>query len=168
VQGYIPQLLPMTALGRLGATSITLNKNSTLIPYGAGALIPTCEGDEITPTTATAPSFGMRTAVRHTVLTCTSVSRQLLLQSNIDDILTAELRRATAAAIDAAGIAGSGTGGQPLGLLNNTLIPTAAGGTLGVSGAGCDDASGREFQRGPRSRSARIPYIAQYRRRAQA
>jgi HK97 family phage major capsid protein len=130
VQGYIPQLLPMTTLGRLGATPVSLGKNSTLIPYGAEALVPTWLSNETTATDATSPAFGQVTAVRHTILTCTSVSRQLLLQSNIDDILTLELRRATAAAIDAAGIAGNGTGGMPLGLLNIAAIPSASGATL--------------------------------------
>jgi HK97 family phage major capsid protein len=130
VGSYIQQLLPQMNLGRLGAQAIALDKTATLIPYGTTALQPTWLTDELTATTATAPAFGSRTATRKTILTSTTVSRQLLMQSNIDEILPRELSRAAAVAIDAAGIAGTGINGIPLGLMNIGTIPSASGATM--------------------------------------
>ncbi len=127
---YVHQLLPQMNLGRLGAQGVAMARTSTLIPYGATALVPTWLSNELTATDAVAPAFGGKIATRKTILTSTTVSRQLLLQSNIDEILPMELSRAAAAAIDLAGIQGLGADGVPLGLLSNPDVPTASGATL--------------------------------------
>ena len=62
------------------------------------------------------------------------MSKQLLAQSNIDvsAFVASDLGMATAIAIDAAAINGSGSSNQPEGILNVTGIGDVAGGTNGL------------------------------------
>jgi HK97 family phage major capsid protein len=86
--------------------------------------------NEATPTTATVPTFGQLTFNRKTMLVSVTLSRQLLLQSDAEDIVRAELVRACAAEIDRVGIQGSGANGQPLGILNMPQITSTSGTAL--------------------------------------
>lgn len=128
--GYIPQFLARSVLLRLGATPVQLTKGTTVTPRGATALTPTWLTNETTATTATAPTFGQLTFNRRNLLVCVTLSRQLLLQSDAEEIVRAELVRACAAEIDRVGIQGSGANGQPLGILNLPAITTTSGATL--------------------------------------
>jgi len=131
LQGYLPALQAQTNVLRLGATVVSLDKGDTVIPRGAAPPIqPQWLNGETTATTAVSPTFGQSAASRKIVLTSITASRQLLMQSNANSIMQTELVNGTAAGVDLAAIQGLGVGGVPLGLVNNTAIPTTSGATL--------------------------------------
>jgi HK97 family phage major capsid protein len=129
--GYLPALQAQTNLLRLGATQVSLAKNATVTPRGVTALSPTWLTNESTATTETAPTFGQITFARKNLLVCVRLSRQLLIQSDAEEIVRTELVRACGAEIDRQGIQGvGGLLGTPLGVLNMPAITTASGATL--------------------------------------
>jgi HK97 family phage major capsid protein len=83
--------------------------------------------NEADPITESAPAFGSASATPKLLGAYLEVSRRLLLQSNAEEVLRAELRAAAGAAIDAAVVAGSGANGEPLGLLNTSGIGSITG-----------------------------------------
>ena len=83
----------------------------------------------------TNPTFGQVQATPHTVGAYTDITRKLLLQSSIDvqGFVVRELVYAIAYALEAAGFNGSGTSGQPTGLVSQitqTVSFTAGAPTL--------------------------------------
>lgn len=70
-----------------------------------------------------------------TVGAFTDISRRLLLQSSIsvDSFVQTDLAKVLGLAIDLAGIAGTGTGNQPTGILNTAGIGSVAGGANGLA-----------------------------------
>jgi HK97 family phage major capsid protein len=129
-QGYLPALQPQCNLLRLGATQVSLDKTSTIIPRSTAPLLPTWLPLEGTPTVATAPVLGQVAFGRRIQLSCVTISRQLLLQSNADELVTRELIAGAATDMDRQGILGNGLLGTPLGLLNNPTITVASGAAL--------------------------------------
>jgi HK97 family phage major capsid protein len=117
-------------------------KGDALIPKletDTGAVwTPQNPGSDISDTT---PTFGNVGLTPHELVGTTSYSRQLLAQSvnsaDVDTLVRADLARVHGVAIDAAALNGSGSSGQPQGILNradlgaqllafgtNGLIPT--------------------------------------------
>jgi HK97 family phage major capsid protein len=131
--GYLPALTPQTNLLRLGATQVPLAKNTTVTPRGVTALTPTWLHDEVTATAETTQTFGQITFARKSLLVTVRLSRQLLLQSNAEEIVRIELARAAGAEIDKQGIQGIGLLGTPLGILNIPAIASASGAALTYS-----------------------------------
>jgi HK97 family phage major capsid protein len=137
--GYIETLRPASVVMRLGAVTDTVARTDVTIATGTGGVAVewlTGENDEITEST---PVFGSASAVPKLLGGYLEVSRRLLLQSNAEEILRRELRNAAAAALDAAVIAGTGGGGEPLGILGTPGIGS-------VSGTSLDYADIVEFQ----------------------
>jgi HK97 family phage major capsid protein len=81
------------------------------------------------------PTFGQVVIEPKTIAVKLQISRRLLVSATPD--VERELRRhlytALMSAIDRAAIAGSGTGDQPLGLLNDSNVPTVVGGPNGAA-----------------------------------
>jgi HK97 family phage major capsid protein len=130
LQGYLPALQAQCNLLRLGATPVQLDKGSTSIPEGVAGIVTEFMSDELTPTIATAPTFGTLLFERKNSLTSVTLSNQLLKQSNAEAIVNRELLRALGAAFDKQGIQGTGLAGTPLGILNMPAISTASGAAL--------------------------------------
>jgi HK97 family phage major capsid protein len=131
LQGYLPALQAQTNLLRLGATQIApLGTGTTVTPRGVAAIVPTWLSDEVTAPNQSLPTFGQITFARKTLLVNVTLSRQLLLQSDAEEIVRTELLRACGAEIDKQGIRGTNTAGLPLGLVNNESITTASGAAL--------------------------------------
>jgi HK97 family phage major capsid protein len=80
------------------------------------------------------PAFGQLGLAPKFVAAHVRVSRQLLLQSAADRVAGAQVAEAIARAIDTAVIAGTGTLGQPAGIINTTGIGTQSGASLAASG----------------------------------
>jgi HK97 family phage major capsid protein len=77
------------------------------------------------------------------------VSRQVLVQGEADEVIHEAAADAAAAALDAAIIAGSGSSGQPTGIVNTTGKTTQSGTSLAKSGLesmvkACIDSGARE------------------------
>lgn len=118
--GAIPFLRARTVCGRLGATLLddlvggnlkmprtTVGGTAAWVPEtGAGA-----DADQ---------SLDSFTLVPKRITASTTVSRQLVLQSSLDieDYVKNDLSAAVGVAVDHAALAGTGTGSQPLGILN--------------------------------------------------
>lgn len=83
------------------------------------------------------PTFGQVTLTPKTVVGNTEVTRLMMLQSDpsVEGILTADLSRAIALAIDAAALHGSGSSNQPTGIASTSGIGSVAGGTNGLAPA---------------------------------
>jgi len=131
--GYLPALQAQSNVLRLGATPVALGKGNATMPRGVTAITPTWLGDEVTPTSATAPTFGSLAFTRKNMLVSVTLSRQQLLQSNAEAIVNDELRRSFAAEIDRQAIQGTGIAGTPVGLLNMPQITNLTGTTLAYS-----------------------------------
>jgi HK97 family phage major capsid protein len=80
--------------------------------------------DEALPTGSA--TFDSLTLTPHHVGVITELSRQLLQQSSpqVEGLVRSMLSRNVALEIDRAAIAGSGTGAEPLGLINDPNVPT--------------------------------------------
>ena len=78
-------------------------------------------------------SFGSKGVRPHTLQSSTSLSRQLLTQNSVDleKRIRMDLMKSHAIALDQACINGSGTSGQPVGLLQYAGVPTVSIGTSG-------------------------------------
>ncbi len=77
------------------------------------------------------PTLGLVAATPKTVGVYMPYSRLLKLQTGLDSALSTDCLRAVDAALSAAVLAGTGTAGQPLGLINTSGVQTQSGTTLG-------------------------------------
>ena len=123
---FIDALRPATVLGTLGARVITGLREDIAIPK-MDALTPAAEWLETEGTSALTGgdhSFTQVTGAPHHVGLLTTWSRKTMLQSNpsIEQLVRADFTNKLAAAIDLAGLAGSGADGQPEGILTNSSI----------------------------------------------
>jgi HK97 family phage major capsid protein len=123
---FIDALRPATVLGTLGARIITGLREDIAIPK-MDSLDPAAEWLETEGTSALTGgdhSFTQVTGEPHHVGLMTTWSRKTMLQANpsIEQLVRADFTAKLAAAIDLAGIAGSGAAGQPEGILENNGI----------------------------------------------
>ena len=113
----IDALVAETVLGRAGAATLSGLVGDIAIPKGSAATAywVSAEGGDATETT---PGVTQVTGSPHTIGAYTDITRKLLLQSGISaqNFVMEALRGALARGIDAAGFAGSGSSGQPLGI----------------------------------------------------
>src|SRR5690606_27489332 len=102
-----------------------LTGNVSIPKHGAGLTAGWVAEGEALPESEMA--FDAVTLTPHHVGGITEMSRQLLQQSApaIEGLVRDDLSYAVAAAVDAAIIAGSGTDGEPLGIINRTGVQTA-------------------------------------------
>jgi HK97 family phage major capsid protein len=129
--GYLPALQPQCNLLKLGATIVSLEKTATVMPRATAPLTSTwLPSGEATATVATAPVLGQDAFGRRIQLTSVTISRQQLLQSNADEVVTRELLAAAATDTDRQGVVGNGLLGTPLGILNNPTITSTSGASL--------------------------------------
>ena len=131
--GYLPALQPASVVLKLGAQQISVGPGNAVLPKGtAGATTYwlTSENDAITESQ---PTIGQVAATPKILAALTEISHQMLRQSNAEEVVRAELRRAAATALDAAALQGTGASGQPLGILNTPSVGAFAGTTLNRS-----------------------------------
>lgn len=112
---------------RLGATTLTGLTGDVVIPRETGAPnVGWVNEDEALPTGNA--TFDSLTLTPHHVGVITELSRQLLQQSSpqVEQLVRNMMSRDVALEIDRAAIAGSGTGAEPLGVLNDAGVATVA------------------------------------------
>ncbi len=112
-------------VSRLGATTLTGLTGDVVIPRETGSPnVGWVNEDEALPTGNA--TFDSLTLTPHHVGVVTELSRQLLQQSSpqVEGLVRNMLSRNVALEIDRAAIAGSGTGAEPLGIINDTNVPT--------------------------------------------
>ena len=122
-ESFIDRLENMLALAQLGVTMLTGLNGNIAIPRQVNGTSHfwLAEGDTPTESSAT---FDQVPLTPKTVGAYSEMSRRIMLQSSIDmELFTInELALRLQLAIDLAGIAGSGTGNQPTGVLNQAGV----------------------------------------------
>jgi HK97 family phage major capsid protein len=138
---FIDMLRNRTVVGEMGATFLHGMVGNVTIPKQTGAGVAYWLNTESTAITESQLTIGQLSMTPKTVGCYTEVSRLLLRQSSpaVDQIITNDLARVTALAIDSAAINGTGSAGQPTGIINTAGIGT-------VTGASMDYAKTLEFQ----------------------
>ncbi|MFN6933767.1 MAG: phage major capsid protein [Tsuneonella sp.] len=112
---------------RLGATTLSGLTGDVVIPRENGSPNVGWVAENTALPTGSA-TFDSLTLTPHHVGTITELSRQLLQQSSpqVEQLVRNMMSRNIALEIDRAAIAGSGTGAEPLGLLNDPDVPDVA------------------------------------------
>jgi HK97 family phage major capsid protein len=119
----IEQLRNRLVLESLGVRRLTDLRGDVQIPKNNGSATAYWLG-ETEEVDSSDQSFGQISLTPKRVAANTAFSKQLLAQSSIDaeNFIRDDLMRSLATAIDLAGIAGTGTGGEPLGIMNTTGV----------------------------------------------
>ncbi len=135
-QGFIDQLRGRSVTMNMGATRLTGLSGNITVPRQTNPATAVWLGTETTAATETQQTFGQMPLTPKNVAAYTEVSRQLLLQSSlaVDQLVMGDLAAVVALALDLAAIAGTGAGGQPLGINNTAGIGSVTGTTLGWAG----------------------------------
>jgi HK97 family phage major capsid protein len=115
----IELLRNLTVIFDLGARKLGGLQGDVAIPSQSGGATAFWV-DENAQTPASNLNFGQIGLVPHRLSAVTILSKRLLAQSSVDveGTVREDLARVLAIAIDLAGLAGTGNGGQPLGILN--------------------------------------------------
>lgn len=131
---FIDLLRNRMVLAQLGATVLDgLTGNIAIPSQTAGASTYwVAEGVDVTESQA---AFGQVTMTPKTVGMFTDFSRKTLLQATpaVEALVRADLANGLAVEIDRVGLAGSGSGAQPRGVINTAGIGAVAGGTNGAA-----------------------------------
>lgn len=133
---FIELLRNRTVAFRLGATVLSGLVGNVSIPKQTGAATAYWLSTETTQITEVEQTFGQLAFSPHTVGGYTEISRLLLLQSSpdVEGIVNADLAAIIGIAVDAGVINGSGSAGQPHGIIGLSGVGTSAGTTLGLAG----------------------------------
>ncbi len=134
--GFTELLRNRTALLRLGATRLQDLAGSVTVPRQTGATTAVWLANEGAQITESQPTIGQLALTPKTVGAYTEISRQLTLQSDpsAETMVQNDMAKVIGLAVDAAGIAGSGAGGQPTGILNTSGIGSVSGSSLAYAG----------------------------------
>jgi HK97 family phage major capsid protein len=130
---FIDVLRNSMVLQGLGATMLTDLQGQVAIPRQTAGATAYWVAENGAPTESQ-QAFDQVALTPKTVGAFTDISRKLMLQSSIDieQLVQSDLAKVLAIAIDTAGINGSGSSNQPLGVLNTSGIGSVAGGTNGA------------------------------------
>ena len=134
---FIELLRNRTVSFRLGATVLSGLVGNVNIPKQTGAATAMWLSTETTQITEVEQTFGQLSFSPHTVGGYTEISRLLLLQSSpdIEGIVNADLAAIIGIALDSAVISGSGSSGQPHGIIGLTGVGNPGSMTsLGLAG----------------------------------
>lgn len=131
---YVPPNYNVPVVVKAGATVLSGLQGNVLIPAITAGKSVTWVTPENTAVSAADPTFAQISLAPKDMGTVVDISRRLLLQSNpaVDALLRDDIAMAIANGLDAAAINGSGSSGQPLGLLGQS-IGVQAGGTNGAA-----------------------------------
>lgn len=140
-QGFIEILRNRSVAFRMGARRLSGLQGNVTVPRQSAAATAYWLGTEATQITESQQTFVQMALTPKTAGAYTEVSRLLLLQSSpaAEGIVTDDLAQVVAIAADLAVLSGSGSGGQPTGILNTSGIGS-------VTGTSIDYAKVLEFQ----------------------
>jgi len=133
--GFIDMLRNKSVAVTLGAQTLPGLIGNTTVPRQSAASTGYWLATEGTPITESQPTVAQMTITPKTVGAYTEISRQLLLQSSpsAEAIVQNDLRSVIALALDLAVLNGSGSAGQPTGILNTSGVGAVAGTSLGYT-----------------------------------
>ena len=132
---FIDILRNATKVKQMGATVLGGLVGNVAIPRQSGAASAFWVSTDTTALTESDQTFDQVTLAVHNVTGMTKYSRQLLLQStpDLEGLVRNDLARILAIAADLAAISGTGSSGQPTGILNTGGINSVALGTNGAA-----------------------------------
>lgn len=135
-QSFIELLRNNSVCMTLGATRMTGLVGNVAVPKQTAAATTYWLTNEATGITESQQTFGQLLMQPKNVGAYTELSRQLTLQSSpsAEALVMTDLARAVALAVDAAGLEGSGSGGQPTGIANTASIGSVTGTTIAYAG----------------------------------
>ena len=133
---FIDLLRPLLIAKKLGCHFLTGLKGNVTIPKMAAPGTAYWLANEGTAITESQPTIGQLSLSPKHCGGYTEFSRQLMMQSSlaIDALVANDLAATVAQGIDSAVINGSGSGGQPTGLLLSPGLGSFSGTTLGLAG----------------------------------
>lgn len=114
---YLPSLQPFAAPIALGAQTFNVGRDNVAIPVGGTAATAYWLAGENAAQTETQPVIGSTAATSKTVAAFAHITHQALKQSNAEQVIRTELARAAGSAVTTAILQGTGTLGQPLGII---------------------------------------------------
>lgn len=129
LQGYVPALQAAAVVAQL-CTLATAGQVGVAVPRGTGAVSTYWLGTEATQATESQPTFGQAAGAPKMMGAYCEISRQLLLQSNAEEVIRTELRNAGAAALDTVILQGKGYAGEPLGIAGTSGVNAITATTL--------------------------------------
>lgn len=131
---FIGALRNRIILATLGARYLSGLRGNVSFPKLSAGASATWEGEN-DANAESEPTTGKLTLTPKRVGLYSDISKQLLLQSSpdVERMLRDDLATALAVAIDTAGIAGTGSGGQPTGITATSGIGSVAGGANGLA-----------------------------------
>lgn len=134
VRGLLEALRPRLACAMAGATLMSGLTSNIGLPRHKAASTASFKG-EIAELSEATPEIEQLLLTPKRVGAFTKYSKQLVVQSSpdIERFVKNDLLDAVAIAIDAAALAGTGTGDQPRGILSTAGIGSVAGGTNGLA-----------------------------------
>jgi HK97 family phage major capsid protein len=121
---FIEALMPRTILGALGSRLLTGLRDDIAIPkLISGPDAEWLEDEGVSELKGGDHVFDQITATPHCVGLLTEWSRRVMLQSNpsLESLVRSDFTAKLALAIDKAGLAGSGSTGEPLGILTSSI-----------------------------------------------
>jgi HK97 family phage major capsid protein len=127
--GYVHALQAASVVAGL-CTPVEVDGGGLIVPRGATPVTTTWLATETQQSNESTPSFGAAAGTPKIISAFCEISRQLLLQSNAEEVLRAEMRNAAAVELDRVIIQGSGASGQPLGIVNTAGIGAFTGASL--------------------------------------
>jgi len=135
--GYSPALQPVTAVCDLvEQLPLPVGAGDVAIPSSTATLPPSYMTTETAGPSDSTMTTGQLSASPHTAIVTTTISRLLWKQSTpfVDAVINLEFRNALRAAVSAAIVAGSGSAGQPHGIIGLSAVGTGSGATLALGG----------------------------------
>jgi HK97 family phage major capsid protein len=131
--GVVPALMPRLQLVAMGAELLTGLVGNLDMVRDTANLSVAWEG-EIDETASTDPTLAKYTFSPKRLAAFTTLSKMLMLQSSVDieNMIRRKLSDAISIGVDAAGINGSGSSGQPTGILGYSGVNDVAMGTNGA------------------------------------
>jgi HK97 family phage major capsid protein len=134
VAAAVDALWPYSVTTQAGITILPNLTGNTGIPRTTTAQTGYWLSTEATQTTEGQPTLGQLVMTPKTCGAYVEVSRLLALQSDAEPFLRGHLMGVVGKLVDTAVLAGSGSSGQPQGLVNTAGIGTATGTSLNVAG----------------------------------
>lgn len=128
--GYIPALQQRSLVFQLGANAIPASKSNIALPRGATSATTSFMTGETTVIAESETTFGQIASTPKMLTIFSKVSRLLLLQSNAGQVIAEEQTAAAGAALDASVIGGTGTAGQPTGIISTQGVGSFSGAAL--------------------------------------
>jgi HK97 family phage major capsid protein/HK97 family phage prohead protease len=135
-QSFIELLRNQAVVFNMGATRLSGLVGNLTVPKQTGAATAYWLADETTQITEGNQTFGQMSLTPKNLAALTEITHQLLMQSDpsVEALVTSDLAKQVALAMDVAAIRGSGNSGQPQGIVGTSGVGSVSGTSLAAAG----------------------------------